>query len=109
YDDLRRPDDRALAALGDLVADHGLRDLRPRRGAARRAELHVDIDSTVAPLFGQQEGARPGSNPRYHARPSHHPIVVRVAETDTFVGGQLRPGDTAFGEADVPYVLAQVQ
>jgi hypothetical protein len=109
YDDLRRLDDRARAALGDLVADHGLRDARPPRGTRRPAELHVDIDTTVAPLFGQQEGARPGSNPRYHARPSHHPIVVRIAETDTFVGGQLRPGDTSFGEADVPYVLAQIK
>lgn len=109
YDDLRRLDDGGRAALADLVAEHGLRDLRPRRGRARRGELHVDIDTTVAPLFGQQEGALPGSNPRYHARPSHHPIVVRVAETDTFVGGLLRPGDTAFGEADVPWVLAQVR
>jgi hypothetical protein len=30
------------------------------------------------------------------------PVLARVAETDTCVGALLRPGDTVFGEAEVP-------
>ncbi len=79
------------------MAEHGLRLLRARRPE----RVTVDIDTTVTPLFGHQEGAVPGSNPRYHGRPSYHPILARIAETDTVVGARLRPGDTALGDADV--------
>jgi hypothetical protein len=97
YDDLRRFGPEELESLEALVAEQGLRLLRERR----LQRLTVDIDTTVMPLFGHQEGAVPGSNPRYHGRPSHHPILARIAETDTVFGARLRPGDTALGETDV--------
>ena len=105
YRDLARFDDGAVAALEGLMAAQGLRPL----GRRLLAEVFLDVDTTVEPLFGTQEGARPGSNPRYHARPSYHPVLARVAETDTCVGALLRPGDTAFGEADVPVVERWVE
>jgi hypothetical protein len=97
YDDLRRfgPDD--LEVLETIVADHGLRLLR----AQRPKRVTIDVDTTVTPAFGHQEGAVPGSNPRYHGRTSYHPILARVAETDTVLGARLRSGDTALGETDV--------
>jgi hypothetical protein len=55
----------------------------------------------VMPLFGAQEGARIGPNPRYHARPSYHPILARIAQTGTILGARLRPGDTTLGERDI--------
>jgi len=97
YDDLRRFGPDELEQLEAIVAEHGLGLLRARRPE----RVTVDIDTTVMPLFGHQEGAVPGSNPRYHGRPSHHPILARIAETDTVVGARLRPGDTALGDADV--------
>jgi hypothetical protein len=97
YDDLRRFSADELEAMEELVADHGLHTLRARKWK----QVTLDIDTTVTPLFGSQEGARPGPNPRYHGRPSYHPILARVAETNTVVGARLRPGDTALGSADV--------
>jgi hypothetical protein len=97
YDDLRRFDARALEDLEGLVAEHGLAPVRERR----LAELELDIDTTVTPLFGEQEGARPGPNPRYRGRPSYHPILARVAQTGTVIGARLRPGDTGLGALDV--------
>lgn len=97
YDDLRRFGPDELERLEAVVADHGLRLLRERRPK----RVTIDIDTTVTPLFGHQEGAVPGSNPRYHGRPSYHPILARVAETDTVLGARLRTGDTALGDADV--------
>jgi hypothetical protein len=100
YRDLRRFDDQAVADLEQMVAEHGLVPVR----AKRRAMIHLDVDTTVEPVFGNHEGALPGPNPRYHGRPSYHPIIARCAETDTVVGAKLRPGDTSFGDADTPIV-----
>jgi hypothetical protein len=104
YRDLRRFDDEAIADLEEMMAAHGLAAVR----AKRRGLLHLDVDTTVEPVFGDHEGALPGPNPRYHGRPSYHPILARCAETDTVVGGKLRPGDTSFGEADAPIVGAWI-
>ncbi|MBX3187647.1 MAG: IS1380 family transposase [Labilithrix sp.] len=96
YDDLRRFGPEDLENLEALVAEQGLEPVR----AKRWRELTVDIDTTVTPVFGEQEGARLGSNPRYHARPSYHPILARIAETNTLLGARLRPGDTSLGGGD---------
>jgi hypothetical protein len=96
YDDLRRFDEQALEDLEELVAAHGVASLRGRHSP----ELFLDVDTTVMPLFGEQEGARPGPNPRYHGRPSYHPILARIAQSGTIVGARLRPGDTGLGELD---------
>jgi hypothetical protein len=93
YRDLERFDDAALGTLERLMSREGLRALRGRK----LARVHLDVDTTVEPLFGSQEGAHCGPNPKYHARPSYHPVLGRIAETDTIVGALLRPGDTGFG------------
>jgi len=97
YRDLQRMDDEALCALEELASGEGLTCLRQREWK----EIHLDLDTTVEPVFGEQmEDARPGPNPRYHGRPSYHPLVVRCAELRMAVGGWLRPGDTALGDDD---------
>jgi hypothetical protein len=100
YRDLTRFDERSLASLHELAISQGLaiaRGLVPDL-------VHIDLDTTVEPLFGSQQGALPGPNPRYPGRPSYHPFLARLAETDTIVGAVLRPGDTGVGEADVPWI-----
>lgn len=104
YDDLRRFESDELEALEELLADHGLRPLRERK----LKWVTLDIDSTVEPLFGEQEGAVPGYNPRFHGRPCYHPLLARLAETDTVIGARLRPGDTTLGEGDVEDIEAWV-
>jgi ATP-dependent protease HslVU peptidase subunit len=103
YDDLNRFDSETLGRLEALVGEQGL----ARVSGMRRPPgtfVHLDVDTTVTPMFGEHEGALPGPNPRYHGRPSFHPMLARVAETDTVIGAQLRPGDTGFGDEDVPTV-----
>lgn len=94
YDDLRRFGPAELEDLEALVAEQGLKPVREKKWK----ELTVDIDTTVMPLFGDQEGALPGPNPRYHGRPSYHPILARIAETNTVLGARLRFGDTCLGQ-----------
>jgi hypothetical protein len=101
YRDLARFDDGALGQLEAMVAEHGLAPARP----LKLHVAHLDIDTTVTPVFGSEiEGALPGPNPKYHGRPSFHPVLARLAETDSCVGALLRPGDTAFGAAEVPLI-----
>jgi Transposase DDE domain group 1 len=100
YDDLGRFDEAALITLEERVASHGLVRVPKLRGPF----VHLDIDTSVVPLFGEMEGAVPGPNPRYHGRPSYHPLLARIAETGTIVGAQLRRGDTGFGADDMPMV-----
>jgi hypothetical protein len=106
YDDLGRFDDAALETLEDMVADHGLVRVPKLRGPF----VHLDVDTSVVPIFGDElEGAVPGPNPRYHGRPSFHPMLARIAETGTVVGAQLRHGDTGFGVDDVPVLRRWVK
>lgn len=96
YDDLQRFDAEELEQLEALVAQHGLQTLAGQHWE----RLTVDIDTTVMPLFGEQQGARVGPNPRYHGRVSHHPLLATIAETGAILGARLRPGDTGLGGND---------
>jgi Transposase DDE domain group 1 len=100
YDDLNRFDPQGVVDAEAMVAAHGL----ARGKAARLRTAHLDVDTTVEVLFGSQEGALAGPNPRYHGRNSYHPLIMRIGEVDAVVGAQLRPGDTGFGSQDVPTV-----
>jgi hypothetical protein len=104
YRDLCRFDGDSIAELCELAVEHGL---APLRGLPLN-EVHLDLDTTVEPLFGTQQGALPGPNPRYHGRPSYHPFLARIAETDTVVGAVLRPGDTGIGVEDIPWIEQQI-
>lgn len=54
----------------------------------------IDIDDTVITLFGEQEGATMGCNPRYHGRPSYKVRVAFIAESGELIHLQLNPGNT---------------
>jgi hypothetical protein len=106
YRDVRRFDAPEIEALEALMSAQGLALLGRR---PRGSKVHVDIDTTVEPLFGDGiEGAEQGYNPQYHGRPSYHPIVIRIAETDTAVGAVLRPGNTTFGAAEIPAIVKAI-
>lgn len=100
YRDLNRFDEAAIELLEEMVARWGL----DQSALRKHREVHLDIDTSVLPLHGDHEGGAIGPNPRYHGRPSYHPVLARVAETDTSAGALLRPGDTSFGEADAEAV-----
>jgi hypothetical protein len=53
-----------------------------------------DLDSTILILYGKQEMARIGYNPKKWGRPSYHPLLCFNGITKDFWHGELRPGDT---------------
>jgi len=60
-----------------------------------RTQLEFHMDSVVLTLYGHQQGARKGYNPRKKGRPSYHPILCFEAHGQEFWHGSLRPGDAA--------------
>jgi len=80
---------RQLARLHDQVRGQ-LFDL-PRS----RTSLTFHLDSVVLTLYGKQQGARLGYNPRKKGRPSYHPLLCFEAHGQEFWHGSLRPGDAA--------------
>jgi hypothetical protein len=100
YRDLRRFDVDSNDALEEMMSRRGLKEV----AELTAREIHIDIDSTVETVFGNQEGAAVGYNPRNHGRPSYHPILAVVAETGTCVGAVLRPGDFGFGENEASLI-----
>ena len=105
YRDLSRFDQVMIKRLERMMVEQGLAEVRGTLKSAKA--VHLDIDTTVNPLFcenGEIEGAEIGPNAKYRGRPSYHPVLARIAETDTCVGALLRPGDTSFGGAEVPLI-----
>lgn len=60
-----------------------------------RTQLEFHLDSVVLALYGKQQGARKGYNPRKRGRPSYHPILCFEAHGQEFWHGSLRPGDAS--------------
>ena len=62
---------------------------------APRSSLVFHLDSVVLTLYGKQQGARLGYNPKKKGRPSYHPLLCFEAHGQEFWHGSLRPGDAA--------------
>jgi len=64
--------------------------------------MWIDIDSTVVPVFGRQEGAEKGYNPTHKGKRSYHPLLAFCAHTKEILLGWLRCGSayTANGTID---------
>lgn len=81
---------RALPQLRKLH-DRLLGRMWPRPGG--RPRFIFDLDSTVLVVYGRQEKARIGYNPRKRGRRSYFPLLCFEAQTRDFWHGELRPGD----------------
>ncbi|WP_019907280.1 IS1380-like element ISTps2 family transposase [Thermoanaerobacter indiensis] len=57
-----------------------------------KREVIMNFDDTVCTIFGEQEGASVGYNPRYHGRPSFKEKIGIIANTDELVNVTLEEG-----------------
>jgi hypothetical protein len=90
---------RQLHRFNDLL----LQDLIHR--PERRSRLILDLDSTVVTVFGHQEGAEVGYNPRYRGKRSYDPLLCLEANSSYLWDAELRPGNAGTW-ADSPELLA---
>lgn len=59
------------------------------------SSLIFELDSVVLTLYGHQQGARVGYNPKKKGRRSYHPLLCFEAHRQEFWHGSLRPGDAS--------------
>lgn len=64
-----------------------------RGGLAERQRLTLDLDSHVVTVYGKQQRAKVGYNPKKPGRRSYHPLLCFIGETRDFLWGRFRPGD----------------
>jgi len=69
-----------------------------------RTTLIFDLDSVVITIYGRQEGAEIGYNPKKHGRRSYHPLLCFESHFQEFWHGSLRPGDTASSTGAIPFI-----
>lgn len=58
-----------------------------------RSRLILDLDSTVVTVFGRQEGAAVGYNPRYRGKRSYDPLLCLEANSAFLWDTELRSGN----------------
>jgi hypothetical protein len=54
----------------------------------------LDFDSTEHTVYGNQEGAKKGYNPKNRGKKSYHSLLAFLNSTKECTGGMLRPGDS---------------
>ena len=65
----------------------------------------LDVDTTVKPLYGKQEGAVVSYNPKKPGRPSHTDHTYLMAGLRLVVGAEVKAGDEHSGSHSLPGLL----
>jgi hypothetical protein len=68
----------------------------------RRSRLIFDLDSTVVTVFGKQDGAEVGYNPRYRGKRSYNPLLCLEANSSFLWDTELRSGNAGTWEGSPP-------
>src|SRR5438128_2988566 len=66
-----------------------------------RSRLIFDLDSTVVTVFGRQENAEVGYNPRYRGKRSYNPLLCIEANSSYLWDAELRSGNAGTWEGSV--------
>lgn len=66
-----------------------------------RSKLIFDLDSTVVTVFGKQEDAAVGYNPRYRGKKSYDPLLCMEANSSYLWDVELRPGNAGTWDGSV--------
>lgn len=72
--------------------------------------LTIDLDSHVKTVYGDQQRAKKGYNPKKWGRKSYHPLLAFIGETKDFISGIFRPGDhhTSYHAIDLLKAIVKV-
>jgi hypothetical protein len=66
-----------------------------------RSRLILDLDSSVVTVFGRQENAEVGYNPRYRGKRSYNPLLCIEANSSFLWDTELRPGNAGTWDGSV--------
>jgi hypothetical protein len=60
--------------------------------------IHIDIDTTVETIYGNQQGGRKGHNTKNRGKKGFRPVLCFIEETREYFAGKLRVGETMGGK-----------
>jgi hypothetical protein len=60
--------------------------------------IHIDIDTTVETVYGNQQGGRKGHNTKHRGKKGYRPVLCFIAQTREYMLGKLRRGETISGQ-----------
>jgi hypothetical protein len=60
--------------------------------------IHIDTDTTVETVYGEQENATVGYNPKHRGKKSYQPVLSTIAETGELICARQRSGATISAE-----------
>lgn len=70
--------------------------------------IHIDIDTTVETIYGNQQGGRKGHNTKHRGKKGFRPVLCFIEETREYFAGKLRVGET-MGSKAVGVVIRNLQ
>ena len=86
----------------EQIGEKNLRLLQHVRNNFRNwSKITLDFDSHVKTVYGRQQRAKVGYNPKKPGRKSYHPLFCFIGETRDFLLGKLRAGDAYTGKGAV--------
>ncbi len=96
------PADSALGRIFRLFSHSSCNELSKAEDEIRRkvwkkkqfGRVTLDLDSSVRGVFGSQEGAEKGYNPKKKGQKSYHPLCCFIAETRECLHSWFRAGNT---------------
>ena len=68
------------------------------------SRVKVSIDTTVETVYGDQQGARRGYNPRQRGKKGYRPVLGFIDETREYLSGKLRKGETLSGKEAADFI-----
>ena len=69
-----------------------------------QTKLTLDFDSHVETVYGNQQRAKVGYNPKKPGRKSFHPLLCFIGETRDFLWGKFRSGDRYTAQGAVEFL-----
>lgn len=70
----------------------------------RYGQIRLNIDTTVKTVYGHQQGARKGHNPKHRGKPGLRPLLCFIEETHEYLVGKLRKGTTVSGKEAAAFI-----
>lgn len=70
--------------------------------------IHVNLDTTVETLFGDQEGGRKGHNTKHRGKKGCRPVLCFIEETREYLAGKLQKGAAISGQ-EVAEVMKSIK
>jgi hypothetical protein len=98
----RFPDETTFGRIFRLFSPKNCKELSDVESIIRKkvwskkwfGKITLDMDSTVKGVYGNQQGAEKGYNPKKRGQKSYHPLLCFIAETRECLHNWFRPGNT---------------